>query len=162
MKKYIYKAALGLSVVALTLTSCEKILDLQPLNEVTSEVVYANAEGYKQSLAKVYGSFATTGNAGPAGQADVVGLDEGSNGDFFRTFWQAQELSTDEAVIAWGDAGVQDFHNMNWTSDNPFLKGLYFKSIYQITLVNEFLRQSTDAKLSERGITGADADEIRK
>ena len=70
MKKYIYKAALGLSVVALTLTSCEKILDLQPLNEVTSEVVYANAEGYKQSLAKVYGSFATTGNAGPAGQGE--------------------------------------------------------------------------------------------
>jgi starch-binding outer membrane protein, SusD/RagB family len=162
MKKYIYKAALGLSVVALTLTSCEKILDLQPLNDVTSEVVYGDAVGYKQSLAKVYGSFATTGNAGPAGQADVVGLDEGSNGDFFRTFWQAQELSTDEAVIAWGDAGVQDFHNMNWTSDNPFLKGLYFKSIYQITLVNEFLRQSTDAKLTERGITGAEADEIRK
>lgn len=162
MKKYIYKAALGLSLAAITLTSCEKVLDLQPLNDVTSEVVYSNAAGYKQSLAKVYGSFALTGNSGPAGSSDVVGLDEGSNGDFFRTFWQAQQLTTDEAVIAWGDAGVQDFHNMNWTSDNPFLKGLYFKSIYQITLVNEFLRQSTDAKLSERGITGADADEIRK
>jgi starch-binding outer membrane protein, SusD/RagB family len=162
MKRYINKAALGLSLVAITLTSCEKMLDLQPLNDVTSEVVYSNAEGYQKSLAKVYGSFATTGNAGPAGQADVVGLDEGSNGDFFRTFWQAQQLSTDETVISWGDAGVQDFHNMNWTSDNPFLKGLYFKSIYQITLANEFLRQATDAKLSERGISGVDADGIRK
>lgn len=162
MKKYIYKAAIGLSVAAITLTSCEKVLDLQPLNDVTSEVVYSNATGYKQSLAKVYGSFATTGNAGPAGQADVVGLDEGSNGDFYRTFWKAQELSTDEAVIAWGDVGVQDFHNMNWTSSNPFLKGLYFKSVYQITLANEFLRQSTDAKLTERGIAGAEAEEIRK
>ncbi|WP_026899092.1 RagB/SusD family nutrient uptake outer membrane protein [Daejeonella oryzae] len=162
MKKYIYQAALGLSIAAITLTSCEKVLDLQPLNDVTSEVVYSNAAGYKQSLAKVYGSFALTGNSGPAGSADIVGLDEGSNGDFFRTYWQAQELSTDEAVIAWGDAGVQDFHNMNWTSDNPFLKGLYFKSMYQITLVNEFLRQSTDEKLSQRSISGTEADEIRK
>ena len=162
MKKYIYQATVGLSLVVITLTSCEKKLDLQPLNEVTSEVVYSTPAGYKQSLAKVYGSFALTGNSGPAGTPDVVGLDEGSNGDFFRTFWQAQQLSTDETVIAWGDAGVQDFHNMNWTSDNPFLKGLYFKSIYQITLVNEFLRQSTDAKLSDRSISGADAEEIRK
>src|SRR5687768_1469944 len=114
MKRYIYKAVLGLSLSAITLTSCEKALDLQPLNDVTSEVVFSNAAGYKQALAKVYGSFALTGNSGPAGAPDVVGLDEGSNGDFFRTFWQAQQLSTDEAVIAWGDAGVQDFHNMNW------------------------------------------------
>jgi len=162
MKRYIIKATFGLSLAAITLTSCEKKLDLQPLNDVTSEVVYSSPEGYKQSLAKVYGSFALTGNSGPAGSPDIVGLDEGSNGDFFRTYWQAQELSTDEAVIAWGDAGVQDFHNMNWTSDNPFLKGLYFKSVYQITLINEFLRQSTDEKLSQRSISGNDADQIRK
>jgi starch-binding outer membrane protein, SusD/RagB family len=162
MKKYIIQATLGLSLVAITLTSCQKKLDLQPLNDVTAEVVYSTPTGYRQSLAKVYGSFALTGNKGPSGATDIVGLDEGSNADFFRTFWQAQQLSTDETVIAWGDAGVQDFHNMNWTSGNPFLKGLYFRSIYQITLVNEFLRQSTDAKLSERSITGADADEIRK
>jgi hypothetical protein len=162
MKRYIRKATFGLSLAAITLSSCEKQLDLQPLNDVTSEVVYSSAEGYRQSLAKVYGSFALTGNSGPAGSPDIVGLDEGSNGDFFRTFWQAQELSTDEAVIAWGDAGVQDFHNMNWTSDNPFLKGLYFKSIYQITLINEFLRQSTDEKLSQRSIAAADAEQIRK
>lgn len=162
MKRYIIKIAFGLAVFGLVFSSCKKVLDLQPLNDVTSEVAYNSVQGYRQALAKVYGSFALTGNKGPAGEADVVGLDEGSNGDFFRTFWKAQELSTDEAVIAWGDVGVQDFHNMNWTSNNPFLRGLYFKSIYQITLANEFLRQSTEALLSKRGISGADATEIKQ
>ncbi|HEY0899387.1 MAG TPA: RagB/SusD family nutrient uptake outer membrane protein [Sphingobacteriaceae bacterium] len=163
MKRNILRLAVGISAAAIvTLTSCEKELNLQPTNDVTSEVVFSNATGYKQALAKVYGSFALTGNSGPAGSADIVGLDEGSNADFLRGFWKAQELTTDEAVISWGDAGVQDFHNMNWTSDNPFLRGLYFRSIYQITLANEFLRQSTDEKLSARGFTGTEADEIRK
>lgn len=152
-----------LAISALALGSCNKTLDLFPQNDVTSEVVYSTPAGYKQALAKIYGSMALTGNAGPAGAPDVFfpGSDEGANSDFFRTFWKAQELPTDEAVIAWGDPGVQDFHNMNWTSGNQFLTGVYYKSLYQITLVNDFLRQATDARLAERGITGTDAQEIR-
>ncbi len=162
MKRYIIIVSFGLAVFGMVFSSCKKVLDLEPLNDVTSEVAYSSVQGYRQALAKVYGSFALTGNSGPAGAADIVGLDEGSNGDFFRTFWKAQELSTDEAVIAWGDVGIQDFHNMNWTSNNPFLRGLYFKSVYQITLSNEFLRQSTDALLSQRGISGTEATEIKQ
>ena len=163
MKKNIFRLAVGISAIAVvSLSSCEKQLNLQPTNDVTSEVVFGTSAGYKQALAKVYGSFALTGNAGPAGAADIVGLDEGSNADFLRSFWMTQEVTTDEAVIAWGDAGVQDFHLMNWTSDNPFLRGLYFRSLYQITLANEFLRQAADEKLSARGISGTDADEIRR
>ena len=84
-----------LAVTAVSFSACKDILDLQPLNDVTSEVAYSNIAGYRQALAKVYGSFALTGNSGPAGTPDVVGLDEGSNGDFYRTFWKAQELTTD-------------------------------------------------------------------
>ncbi|MEX1203139.1 MAG: RagB/SusD family nutrient uptake outer membrane protein [Ferruginibacter sp.] len=150
--------------LGLVVGSCSDKLDLAPINDVTSEVVYATPLGYKQSLAKIYGTMALTGNAGGAGQADVFfpGSDEGQNSDFFRTFWKAQELTTDEAVIAWGDPGVPDFHNMSWSPSNLFLHGVYYKALYQITLVNEFLRQSTDEKLAQRGIAGASADEIRK
>ena len=161
MKKFILKTGLILAVISVSMNSCKDALNLEPLNDVTSAVVYKTPAGYQQALAKVYASFALTGNRGPTGQADIVGLDEGSNADYLRTFWKAQELSTDEAVIAWGDVGVQDFHNMNWTPDNPFLRGLYFRGLFQITVANEFLRESTDAKLSERGISGADADNIR-
>jgi len=151
-----------LAVLAIvTITSCTKKLDLKPTNDVTSETVYANLAGYKSVLAKVYGSFALTGNQGPAGNGDVQGIDEGFS-DFLRLFWKAQELSTDEAVISWGDVGIQDFHNMNWTSNNSFLTGLYYRSLYQITLCNEFIRQSAPDQLSSRGISGSDADNIHQ
>ncbi|MBL7740873.1 MAG: RagB/SusD family nutrient uptake outer membrane protein [Chitinophagaceae bacterium] len=162
MKKLIYKSSAILGLVALTaLQSCLKHPNDLPTNDVTSESVYATPAGYKQVLAKVYGSFALTGNQGPAGNGDVQGIDEGFS-DFYRLFWKAQELSTDEAVISWGDVGIQDFHRMNWTSNNSFLTGLYYRCMYQITLCNEFIRQSADDKLSERGISGADADNIRQ
>ena len=148
---------LGLSIIGLQ--SCLKYPDLKPTNDVTSETVYATPAGYKQVLAKVYGSFALTGNQGPAGNGDVQGIDEGFS-DFYRLFWKAQELSTDEAVISWGDVGIQDFHNMNWSSNNSFLTGLYYRCMYQITLCNDFIRESAPDKLAKRNISGSDADNI--
>lgn len=159
MKSFL-KQIVGISTLVVLVTSCTKKLDLFPKNDVTSEVVYSTPDGYKKAFAKLYGSFALTGNSGPAGNGDVQGIDEGFS-DFLRLFWKAQELSTDEAVIAWGDAGIQDFHNMNWSSSNPFLQGLYYRIFYQITLSNDFINQSSDDNLSKRGITGADADAIR-
>lgn len=161
MKKTYLKTGALAAFCLLLIQSCTKKLDLMPTNDVTSETVYATAAGYKQVLGKVYGSFALTGNQGPAGNGDVQGIDEGFS-DFYRLFWKAQELSTDEAVITWGDVGIQDFHNMNWTSNNSFLTGLYYRSMYQITLCNEFIRQSADDKVSGRGISGADADNIKQ
>jgi hypothetical protein len=162
MKKKKLQISLLLGMVGLIcLPSCLKYPDLRPTNDVTSEVVFATPAGYKQVLAKVYGSFALTGNQGPAGNGDVQGIDEGFS-DFYRLFWKAQELSTDEAVISWGDVGIQDFHNMNWSSNNSFLTGLYYRCMYQITLCNDFIRESADDKLSKRNISGADADNIRE
>lgn len=139
--------------------SCTKNLDRLPTNSLTADQVYNTPLGYKLAFAKVYGSFAQTGNNGP-GSGDIQGIDPGTS-DFFRLYWYAQELSTDEAVISWGDAGIQDFHNLNWSSSNPFLQGLYYRCMYQITLANDFIRQASDANLSARGITGADADNIK-
>lgn len=146
--------------IAVVVASCSKKLDVAPIDAVTSVDVYTSKAGYKNVLAKVYAAMATTGSNG-AGSGDVAGIDPGTS-DFFRLYWKAQELSTDEAVVAWGDPGIQDFHLMNWTSSNPMLQGLYYRCIYQITVANEFLRQSTDAKLASNGISGADADEVRK
>jgi hypothetical protein len=160
MKKNILKSGIAV-LLACNLVACTKKLDLTPTNGITAASVYSTPTGYREAFAKVYGAFALTGNQGPAGNGDVQGIDEGTS-DFLRLFWKAQELSTDEAVIAWGDVGIQDFHNMNWSSSNPFLKGIYYRSLYQVTLANDFIRQSSDDQLSARGITGTDADAIRK
>jgi hypothetical protein len=163
MKKRFVKNVLLIVVSITTLISCTKNLDTQNSNDVNASDVYATPAGYKQSLAKVYGSFALTGSS--ATSSDIAGIDAG-NSDFFRMFWNMQELTTDEAVTAGNDpnldAGLQDLHLMSWSSSNPIPTGLYYRSLYQIALVNDFLRQSTDAKLAERGIAGTDAANIRE
>src|ERR1700744_610376 len=145
MKRNLIKSLLIVGIVSGSLTSCKKNLILTPNTQLTSEQVYSTPTGYLESLAKVYGSYALTGNigpAGPVGEGDVQGIDEGTS-DFFRLFWYAQELPTDEAVIGWGDTGVPDFHAMSWSSGNLILTGLYYRAMYQITLCNDFIRQST-------------------
>src|ERR1700712_4624336 len=138
MKRNSIKILLITGLLTGSLVSCDKKLDLIPNDQVTADQVYATAAGYKQALAKVYGAMALTGNQGPSGNPDLPIGDEGQNVDFFRTWWGAQEISTDECVTNWGDAGLADFHNFNWTSSNNFLTGLYYRSVYQITLANDF------------------------
>lgn len=124
--------ALGVSLLAtLGLGSCHADLDRKPTNVTTAEKVYSTPLGVKQALAKVYGTFSMPGT-------DVVGQNSDFT-DFYRSYFNLQELPTDEAICAWGDDGVRDFHNLSWTSSNPYIKGLYYRSIAQIKLANEFL-----------------------
>ena len=163
MKNKIMKYILSAFFVTLVAGSCAKKLDLYPTNDLTPEKAYSTAAGYKSVLAKIYATLAISGNQGPSGNPDISGgLDEGSQVGFIRMFFNCNELPTDEAVVAWNDQTIKDFHNLRWTSSDPFLKGIYARPIYNITLINEYMRESTDAKLAERGITGADAADIKK
>ena len=147
MKRNIFKIMIASGLFAGSFSSCSKKLDLLPTNDITASQVYSTSAGYTEAFAKVYGSFALTGNQGPAGNGDIQGIDEGTS-DFVRLYWNAQELPTDEAVCAWGDPGVPDFHAMNWSASNTILLGLYYRSFYQITLCNDFINQSSDGNLS--------------
>ena len=149
-----------LLATALAFVGCHKDLDRFPPNDVTAAQQYTSEAGYKQVLAKVYGSMALTGNSGPAGSGDVAGIDEGTS-DFLRLFWKAQELSTDEAVVAWNDADIWEFHNMSWSANHTFLTGLYNRCFYVITLCNEFIRESSPEALASRGITGPAAESVK-
>jgi len=159
MKRNSIKILLVAGIMTSGLMSCDHNKILTPNYEVTAQQVYSTTTGITQAMAKVYGAFALTGNEGPAGQGDIAGIDEGTS-DFFRLLWYAQELPTDEAVIAWGDPGVPDFHQMSWSSSNVILLGVYERCMYQITLANDFIRNTTPAALASHGITGADATNI--
>src|SRR5213080_2679817 len=91
----IFVAAFIITIAA----SCNKDLNRTPTNALTSATALSNAAGYKQALAKVYGSFALTGSSGP-GSTDLGGIDPGLS-DFIRMYWNLQELASDEAVCAW-------------------------------------------------------------
>jgi len=161
MKQNLIKLICLVAFVTITVSSCTKKLDLFPTNDLTPDKVYATSEGYRQSIAKVYASYALQGSNGPDA-GDVAGINPGFS-DFFRLFWYAQEFPTDEAVVRWtGDAGLVDFHFMNWTSDNQFTKGCYYRGMYQISIANDFIRQSAPDKVASRGIVGTNADNIAK
>ncbi len=160
MKKFfLYGAVLLLSA---SLGSCHKDLDLQPSNANTSDKQYSTPAGYKEALAKVYGSYSLVSSTG-VGVSDVniPGINDAGLTDFVRAFWNMQELSTDEALCAWNDANLLSFHNLNWTSSNVLINALYGRSLFQITVCNEFIRESTDEKIAARGLSGKDAEDIR-
>jgi starch-binding outer membrane protein, SusD/RagB family len=149
----------SLAVVAL-FASCTKDLDRTPAYGLNAESLYKNEAGYRSSLAKVYGGLALTGNSGPDGSGDLGGIDEGFS-SYLRNYWNLQELPTDEAVIAWNDQTIKDFHNMSWTPADNFNAALYARIYFQITLANDFIRNASDANLSKRGIAGADLDKVK-
>ncbi len=153
----------GVFAVLLAFTSCTKDLDTVPLDPdvVTSASVYKDPASYKQVLAKLYAGLAVSGQQGPSGMGDLSGLDEGF-GQYLRAYWYAQELPTDEAIIAWNDGNLRDYHEQDWSASNEFVTNLYYRVFYQISLCNEFLRQSTDAMMDKRGISATDQTTIHE
>ena len=147
-------------VTGFVVTACVKDLDRQPFYDLTSASVYNTPANYKNVLAKCYAGLSVSGQQGPAGAADISGIDEGFS-SYLRQYWQFQELTTDEAVIGWNDSGLPDLHNMTWTSTNAFVTAMYNRIYYQISLCNEFIRESTDAKLASRNIAGTDLTDIK-
>lgn len=121
-----------------------------PKSTVTSANVFNDPNSYRAFLAKIYGGLIVTGQRGPDGNPDIGGIDEGF-GEYLRLYWYLQEMPTEEAVIGWNDPGLPDLNRGTWGADNSMVNAMYYRVFYQIMLVNEFLRQSTDAKLDSRG-----------
>lgn len=143
------------SALALLLTAvgCFKDLDTVPLDPdvVTGESVYRDPAAYERVLAKLYAGYAVSGQQGPAGKADIGGIDEGF-GQYLRGYWYHQELTTDEAVIGWNDQTIKDFHAQTWTPADGFIYAFYSRVFYQIASVNEFIRETTDERLDQRNV----------
>lgn len=141
MKK-IYNYIVILVVSTLALSACVDDLNRFPVNDTTSDQVYKSFQGTKEALAKVYGAYTLTGQTGPAGNPDIQGLDEGSNADFLRNWFNHQEMPTDEAHCLWGDPGIPELNSINFTADGKFTIGLYDKCILQVMYANDFLRNT--------------------
>jgi starch-binding outer membrane protein, SusD/RagB family len=149
-QKLIFLAIIFLSLL---ITSCVKDLNVIPLdkNVTTSATVFKDAAAYKEALAKLYATFAVSGQQGPSGQPDIAGIDEGF-GNYLRQYWNCQELTTDEAVMAWNDATIKDFHWQTWSPNDVFISAIYSRIMYTVTLCNEFIRVSagsSDANIKQ-------------
>jgi len=141
------KLALILSI-SFGIVSCHDDLDQVPTDpdSFTEENVFINAEEAKGALAKLYSSLALTGQNGPAGQPDIADIDEGFS-QFTRMLFNLNELTTDHAVVGWGDPGLPDLHGMYWSSSNDFTEAMYNRLAQEVSFCNSFI--SNAANLSD-------------
>jgi starch-binding outer membrane protein, SusD/RagB family len=142
---------IGAAFVTLAVAGCTDTT-VEPKSTISDANIFNDPASYRAFLAKLYGGLALTGQQGPNGQPDINGIDEGFS-NYVRAYWYAQELPTDEAVLGWNDPGVPDLISWRWDASNDFIKTVYYRVYFQIQLINEFLRQTTDGKLAERGHT---------
>ncbi|AYN05437.1 MULTISPECIES: RagB/SusD family nutrient uptake outer membrane protein [unclassified Flavobacterium] len=138
--------------VNMALVSCTSDLDVKPRdkNEFLSEDFFKDPTSYKQVLAKLYAGLYVGGNDGD-GKPDIAGLG-GDFSSYLRLLFVTQELPTDEAIIAWADGDLPTLNTQNWSPANEFLSGIFSRAFYEISVANEFLRQTTDDKLTARGV----------
>lgn len=140
----------GIFLSALMVSSCVKDLDVTPIDP--AKILAGNLNDdpayMQQALAKVYGSFTIAGQ-GANGGPDIAASDD----NFFtttRALWNLQEITTDEAICAWGDVGISDLNTQTWSAQNPFLTALYQRLSLSVTYANEYIRNSagsSDPKL---------------
>jgi len=145
---------------ALTLVNCTD-LDIVPEDASSEEEVFTSLDAYKSYLAKAYASYSLTGQDGPSGDSDISIVNDEGFTSYVRAYWKAQELTTDEAVVAWTDAGIRDLHEHSWSSENQFVRVIYYRIALIISITNDFLLQSSDDRLERNGIDINDREEIQ-
>jgi hypothetical protein len=153
MNRSIRKALAGAAaLVVLAAVGCTDLI-VEPKSTVNEANAFKDPSSYRAFLAKLYAGLSIGGQTMPEGQPDIQGINEGFS-SYLRLFWEHQELPTDEAVIAWGDLGLPEMNTQLWAVDNQFVVAMYYRIFFQVSMANEFLRQTTAAKLAERGQSG--------
>lgn len=133
--------------------SCVRDLDTEPLtdNILTPENAWSSPDSYAQFTAKVYAGFSLSGNEGPAGMSDINTGDQGE-ATFLRSYWNLQQLCTDEVIGAWDNETLRGLQFCQWNSSNHFINLNYTRIYLNIAYANEFLRETTTEKLASRNI----------
>tara|TARA_B110000967_G_scaffold104686_1_gene107390 strand:+ start:5781 stop:7574 length:1794 start_codon:yes stop_codon:yes gene_type:complete len=108
----------------------------------TEEDVFSNANEARGALAKLYASLALTGQNGPAGSPDISDIDEGFS-QFSRMLFNLNEITTDHAVVGWGDPGLPDLHGLYWSSSNDFTEAMYYRLAQEVSFCNSFIANAT-------------------
>src|SRR3990170_1783138 len=147
------RTLIAAALVILGAAGCTDTTEL-PTSTITDTNYFNDPSSYRAFLAKIDAGLAVSGQQGPAGNGDIKGIDEGFS-QYLRLYGEAQELPTDEAVIAWGDVGLPEMNTQLWASSNSFVVSMYYRIAFQVSLANEFLRQTADAVLAERNVSPA-------
>lgn len=133
------KIAILILPLLCTLASCTGDLDQQPhtSSQTGSGTVYGSEEGCEKALAKLYASFVLAGQ-GKGGENKDLSSNKGF--DLMRSYFNLQELPTDEAAARWlSGEEVADLTYMSWDDTDPWVADTYYRAYYTIALCNEYL-----------------------
>lgn len=148
-----------LILVVTFISSCTD-LDLKPLDGAGADFTFTDVLSYKQYMAKIFGAYMMTGQDGPAGDPDLHLVNDEGFTSYMRAYWKAQQITTDETHLTWTDGGIQDMNFQQWTSENQFVRVLYYRLALIISLSNDFLEQAEESKLDSRGFNASDKAEV--
>ena len=155
-KSLIYIVSLSIVV------SCHDDLNQSPIDpdSFTEENVFTSVNEAKGALAKLYASLALTGQNGPAGNPDIADIDEGFS-QFSRMLFNLNEITTDHAVVGWGDPGLPDLHGMYWSSSNDFTEAMYYRLAQAVSFSNSFIKNASELSGDEVSAFIAEARFLR-
>ena len=159
--KNIFKSLLCILSLSI-IVSCHDDLNQSPIDpdSFTEENVFASVNEAKGALAKLYASLALTGQNGPAGSPDIADIDEGFS-QFSRMLFNLNEITTDHAVVGWGDPGLPDLHGMYWSSSNDFTEAMYYRLAQAVSFSNSFIKNASELTGDEVNVFIAEARFLR-
>jgi starch-binding outer membrane protein, SusD/RagB family len=160
MNKRVLRTLTAGAALLLASMACTDVTT-NPRSNPTGANVFNDPRSYTEFLARIYGGLQVTGQAGPAGSPDIQGIDEGFS-QYLRQYWQLEELPTDEAIIGWGDPTLPELNTQLWGPSNLFVAAMYYRVFFQVMLANEFLRETTDAKLQARNSSQELVDQVHQ
>ena len=159
--KNIFKSLLYILSLSIVV-SCHDDLNQSTIDpdSFTEENVFASVNEAKGALAKLYASLALTGQNGPAGSPDIADIDEGFS-QFSRMLFNLNEITTDHAVVGWGDPGLPDLHGMYWSSSNDFTEAMYYRLAQAVSFSNSFIKNASELTGDEVSVFIAEARFLR-
>lgn len=133
-----FKNILPMAAVALSmgLSSCTGDLDVEPIDPRMNTTVDA-----QKLFNKCYAEFVFEGYAPGDSELD---LGDAGLSVLYRLLWNANELTTDEAICGWNDKGVGEFDYNSYTPANECLYGLYWRLSLGVTICNQYLQECAD------------------
>lgn len=146
MNKFLKIGILVLATVGLA--ACVQDLDTRPIDKNSS-----TSFNQARMFSKCYATLGTSGQEGPAGDADVQGADEGCSA-FYRSIWYCNVISSDEAWWIWDDDkdGIPQLRVNAWDGENASVVGSYSRLGMDVKYFNHFITyadQSTAEGLAE-------------
>ena len=136
--KFNIKKAFPIVGLAMTLgmSSCVNDLNVEPIDPRLNTQVNAD-----KLFNKMYAEFVFEGK-GP-GESELDLGDAGLS-VLYRLLWNANELTTDEAICGWTDKGVAEFSKNSFTAANESLYGLWWRLNFGVSICNQYLKECAD------------------